>query len=179
MTIRHQRPPRERAVSRTIDLDTERAEGELFPAERLALTDALLETQHAVAVAVERLAVSPAGLDPSTAELLMRLAQSADCGIRGVDIGVQCQMTATRVSRLVDRAEADGLVRRTPDPLDRRAQHVVLTERGRHAAQRLAPLMAGVLDELVFETLSAQDRQTLVDLLGRVRDRAHEMLAEG
>jgi hypothetical protein len=30
----------------------------------------------------------------------------------------------------------------------------------------------------VFETLSAEERATLVDLLTRLRDRAHEMLAE-
>jgi DNA-binding MarR family transcriptional regulator len=165
-------------VSKSIGADTGRAWAELFPEVRLAPTGTLLEAQHAVAAVIERLAVGPAGLDAPTAELLMRLAQSADCGIRGVDIGVQCQMTATRVSRLVDRAEADGLVRRTPDPLDRRAQHVVMTEKGHEAAERLAPLMAGVLDELVFETLSARERETLIELLGRLRDRAQEMLAE-
>lgn len=85
-------------------------------------------------------------------------------------------MTATRVSRLLDRAEADGLVKRNPDPTDRRAQHVVLTETGHAAAQRLAPLMNDVLDDLVFETLSAEERATLIDLLTRLRDRALEML---
>lgn len=152
-------------------------DADLFPDERLAPTGTLLETQALVAAAIDRRAVDPVGLDPATADLLVRLAKSADCGIRGVDIGEQCQMTATRVSRLVDRAEADGLVMRTPDPNDRRAQHVVLTEEGREAVRRLAPRLMDVLDELVFETLSAQDRRVLVGLLGRLRDRAREMLA--
>ena len=72
-------------------------------------------------------------------------------------------MTATRVSRLVDRAEAAGLVARTPDPDDRRAQHVVLTDKGRHAARVYAPLMDGVLDDVVFDTLSAEERDTLIE----------------
>jgi DNA-binding MarR family transcriptional regulator len=150
-----------------------------FPAQRLATTETLLEAQAAVAAAMARLATGPAGLDPATAELLVRLSRAAGCGIRGVEIGSQCQMTATRVSRLVDRAESEGLVARTPDPTDRRAQHIVLTDRGREVAERLAPLVDGVLEELVFETLSADERATLIDLLGRLRDRAHEMLATG
>jgi DNA-binding MarR family transcriptional regulator len=149
-----------------------------FPDDRLATTSALLETQTVVGAAVDRLAVEPAGLDPATADLLMRLAVSAACGIRGVEISEQCQMTATRVSRLLDRAEADGLVRRTPDPTDRRAQHVVLTDGGREAVQRLAPLLNDVLDKLVFETLDAEERATLVELLARLRDRGREMLDE-
>ena len=85
-------------------------------------------------------------------------------------------MTATRVSRLVDRAEEAGLVERTPDPEDRRAQHVVLTEKGREAAAAFAPLMTDVIDDLVVDTLSTAERATLIDLLDRVRDRARELI---
>jgi len=163
-------------VSETIDISESTTAADLFPGERMATTGVLLETQTAVAAAIEKLAVDPAGLDAATADLLVRLAQSASCGIRGVEIGAQCQMTATRVSRLLDRAEADGLVQRTPDPTDRRAQHVVLTKKGREAAERLAPLLSDVLDDLVLQTLSAEERATLIGLLARLRDRAHELL---
>jgi DNA-binding MarR family transcriptional regulator len=165
-------------VSETIEIETPGRDADLFPDEHLAPTRTLLETQSLVAALIDRRAADPAGLDPATADLLVRLAKSADCGIRGVDIGEQCQMTATRVSRLVDRAEADGLVMRMPDPNDRRAQHVVLTEDGRAAARRLAPRLEGVLHGLMFETFSAEERHVLVELLGRLRDRAREMLAE-
>lgn len=163
-------------MTETIDIDGPQAEGDLFPRERLAMTETLLEANALVGAAIEKLAVAPTGLDPATADLLVRLAQSPSCGIRGVDIGAQCQMTATRVSRLLDRAEADGLVRRLPDPSDRRAQHVVLTEAGRTAAARLAPLLHDVIDGLVFETLSADERATLIELLGRLNERARDMI---
>jgi len=165
-------------MTKTIETERPGRDADLFPDERMSTTGALLETQAVVAAAIDKLAVVPAGLDPATADLLVRLSVSADCGIRGVEIGEHCQMTATRVSRLVDRAEADGLVQRLPDPTDRRAQHVVLTETGRDAAHKLAPLMDEVIDGLVFDTLSAEERATLIELLIRVRDRAREMLAE-
>lgn len=166
-------------MTETIEYEPAGRDADLFPDDRLATTGALLDAQAAVGAAIDKLAVEPAGLDAGTADLLVRLSKSADCGIRGVDIGEQCQMTATRVSRLVDRAEADGLVERQPDPHDRRAQHVVLTEKGREAAHRFAPLMDEVLDEIVFETLTADERATLVGLLGRLRDSARTRLAEG
>ena len=163
-------------MSEQIEIETSGRDAGLFPDERLATTAALLETQSMVNEAFSRLAVDPAGLDVPTADLLVRLSKSADCGIRGVDIGEQCLMTATRVSRLVDRAEAAGYVERQPDPHDRRAQHVVLTAKGRAAAHAYAPLMSDVIDELVFDTLTADERATLIELLDRVRSRAREML---
>ena len=157
---------------------TDHRQSDLFSDDRLATTEALLDANTLVGAAIAKLAVGPAGLDPATADLLVRLTQSPSCGIRGVDIGEQCQMTATRVSRLLDRAEAEGLVERTPDPTDRRAQHVVLTEDGYEAAARFAPLMNDVLDELVDESLTAEERATLIKLLGKLTDRAREMLTD-
>ena len=158
-------------------IETSDCEVDLFPDDRLATTAALLEAQTAVAAALDRLAVGPAGLDAATADLLVRLSKSAACGIRGVDISEQCLMTATRVSRLVDRAEAAGFVERTPDPDDRRAQHVVLTHKGREAARVYAPLMRDVLDDIVFDSLTADERATLIELLDRLRDHARTVLA--
>lgn len=166
-------------MSDTAQIETNTTDEELFPSERLAATDALLETNTLVGAAIGKLAVDPSGLDAATADVLVRLVRSPTCGIRGVEIGEQCQMTPTRVSRLLDRAEADGLVRRTADPTDRRAQHVVLTDQGYAAARQLAPLLNDVLDRLVFETLTVKERATLMGLLARLRDRAHELLNEG
>ena len=162
----------------TIQIQEAGPAADLFPDDRLATTGVLLDANTLVGAVIAKLAVDPAGLDPPMANLLVRLAKSPTCGIRGVDIGEQCQMTATRVSRLLDRAEADGMVKRLPDPSDRRAQHVVLTEKGRAAVERFAPLMNDVLDTLVFETLSAEERATLVELLSRLRDRAQRLLDE-
>jgi DNA-binding MarR family transcriptional regulator len=163
-------------VTETVPIEEMNPEAELFSDERLATTAALRDANTLVAAAIDKLAVDPVGLEPAMADLLVRLAKSPSCGIRGVEIGEQCQMTATRVSRLLDRAEAEGLAKRMPDPADRRAQHVVLTDAGHPAVQRFAPLMNAVLDGLVFETLSAEERATLIELLGKVRDRAREML---
>jgi DNA-binding MarR family transcriptional regulator len=148
----------------------------LFPDERLATTAALLQAQGAIRAAFVKLAVEPAGLDESTADLLVRLAKTDEHSIRGVEIGQQCHMSPTRVSRLVDRAEAAGLVERLADPDDRRAQQVALTPAGAEAASVYAPLMTQLLDELVFATFTAEERETLIGLLDRIQERAIELL---
>jgi DNA-binding MarR family transcriptional regulator len=68
---------------------------------------------------------------------------------------------------LVDRLEAKGLVVRTPDPDDRRAKRLTLTDAGRvllgEMQDAVAPLRGRYLDPL-----TEHERSTLLDLLHRV-----------
>ena len=149
----------------------------LFPDDRLATTERLLEAQIAVGAALSRHAVEPAGLDPGTADLIVRLAQAPGLGLRGVDIANQLLINPARASRLIDRAEAAGLVERRVDPDDRRAQRVELTSAGEAKARVFAPLMLGVLDEAVFSTFTQSELEALQGLLGRLCDAAR-LIAE-
>jgi DNA-binding MarR family transcriptional regulator len=149
----------------------------LFPQSRLAATAALLEAGIAVASAFEHLVNEPTGVDREQGDLIVRLATAPGGGLRGVDIAEQLMISPTRVSRLADRAEADGLIERQSDPDDRRAQRLVLTELGADVARRFAPRMQGVLDSMVFAEFSDQEITTMVRLLDRLRDRA-AMLVE-
>ena len=146
------------AKPRTSDVDAE-----LFPDDRLAPTGALLAAQGAVRALLVKQAVEPAGLDEGTADLLIRVAKAPEGSIRGVEIGRQCHMSPTRVSRTIDRAESAGLVERLSDPDDRRAQRIALTPAGEGAAAAYWPLMSDVLDELVFDTLSSREQEALID----------------
>jgi DNA-binding MarR family transcriptional regulator len=68
---------------------------------------------------------------------------------------------------LIDTLEADGLVQRRPNPADRRAFAVTLTERARHLLPQL-DRAAQTLEEAVTAALSARDREVLRTLLQRV-----------
>jgi DNA-binding MarR family transcriptional regulator len=71
----------------------------------------------------------------------------------------------TRLIRLLDELESDGLITRTPDPADRRARTVRLTQAGeaRHAAARA--------------DVRAMEAEFLGDLSGTERDRLPRVLA--
>jgi DNA-binding MarR family transcriptional regulator len=73
----------------------------------------------------------------------------------------------TRLIALLDELEAAGLVTRTPDPADRRARTVVLTEAGleRHAAARRA--IRAMEDELLAD-VSATEATRLRRTLARL-----------
>jgi uncharacterized membrane protein len=56
-----------------------------------------------------------------TDETLIRLGRSPGRQLRQVELSRQLSLTTGGVTRMVDRLEAAGLVRRTPCPDDRRA----------------------------------------------------------
>ena len=72
----------------------------------------------------------------------------------------------------MDRAEAAGIVARLPDPTDRRAQRLVLTELGVETARRFAPLMDALLESMIYEEFDDGELKIFVGLLDRLRDRA-------
>lgn len=69
----------------------------------------------------------------------------------------------------LDRLEERGLVKRTPDPSDRRRNKLVLTVAGSDLVDELEPIsrrsQKGLLD-----SLSAAEQRTLISLLRRVVD---------
>jgi DNA-binding MarR family transcriptional regulator len=73
----------------------------------------------------------------------------------------------SNISQLVDRLEADGLVRRVEDPRDRRCVRAALTELGRErqtaGAQRLEAVREGIL-EILAEVDSAALERALAKL---------------
>ncbi|MGI9666868.1 MAG: MarR family winged helix-turn-helix transcriptional regulator [Acidimicrobiia bacterium] len=150
---------------------------DLYPDDLVASTAALLQASMALFAAFDRAAVGPLGLDAATADLLVRLAKAPDNSLRGVDVAAQLRIGPTRVSRLVDRGEEAGLVQRTPDPNDRRAQRIVLTDAGVDVAVAYAPLMRSVIDQVATDTFTAKERDQLVALLRRLRDAADDVEA--
>ncbi len=77
-------------------------------------------------------------LTPLEFAVLQRLDPAQ--GQRLTDIGAELLCVKSTITRLVDRLEADGLVLRTPDPDDRRAQRLLLTARGQTIRDEAARL---------------------------------------
>ncbi len=69
-------------------------------------------------------------LDPGTFWLLKNIA--ANGSMRVTDIAQHANLDVSTVSRHVAQLHQAGLIERTPDPDDRRAQRVRLSETGQH-----------------------------------------------
>lgn len=91
-----------------------------------------------------------------------------------------CLSTGAMTNRL-DRLEAAGLVRRQPDPDDRRSVQVELTEAG-HKAWETSVGVQGEKEQLVVTALSKDERTQLNELLRRLVlefERRHGPLKRG
>ena len=56
-------------------------------------------------------------------------------------------LSPTAMSRFVDRVETAGYVRREPDPADRRALQIALTDAGVDLLRRMWPIYARGIEE--------------------------------
>lgn len=73
----------------------------------------------------------------------------------------------SRLIKILDGLEADGLISRRPDPTDRRARVIELTAEGRARHDALRAEIRAVENELLA-TLTADERETLLAVLPRL-----------
>jgi DNA-binding MarR family transcriptional regulator len=78
-------------------------------------------------------------------------------------------LSPTAMSRFVDRAEAAGVVRREPDPDDRRALQVVITDEGVALLRKMWPVYERGIEEHFAAHLGASPAR-----LRRVLERVGE-----
>ncbi|MBO9601154.1 MAG: MarR family transcriptional regulator [Novosphingobium sp.] len=87
--------------------------------------------------------------------------------LRGTDIAEFFSQSPRTVTEAIDGLERDGLVERTPDPNDRRAKLIRITEKGIEAAARTEPLRHQLVDR-TFGTLDDAERTALAAILEKL-----------
>ncbi len=83
-------------------------------------------------------------------------------------------VTRATMTGLVDTLERDGLVKREPDPDDRRMMSVTLTPKGQALLETILPPHFKRMAALMG-SLTEAERKTLVDLLKKIRSQAAGM----
>lgn len=102
-------------------------------------------------------------------------ALHAGHGISANQISQWLQTDKAWVGRSVERLIAAGYVRRRPDPKHGRRLLLTLTAKGERAYAAIA-LAAQRRHDNVLKALTAEERQTLERILGKLQTRAEEML---
>jgi DNA-binding MarR family transcriptional regulator len=106
------------------------------------------------------------GLSPVEFEVLMRLTRSPGHELRMTDLAAQTSLSTSGITRVVDRMERDGLLRRRACPSDRRSSYAGVTEAG---LARLGETLPGHL-QLIEQWFTGQlDAETLEVFLGALR----------
>jgi len=108
--------------------------------EQLATWRAFLNAHARVTRAIGR-ELAEAGLpDLAWYDLLWTLYRRPGRSLRVKELANAVVLSPTAMSRFVDRVEAAGCVRREPDPEDRRALQVTLTDEGVDLLRRMWPI---------------------------------------
>lgn len=108
------------------------------------------------------------GLGPGEFDALATLRRSyAPHRLTPTELGEQMMVTSGAVSKRVDRLVAAGLVHRLPSSSDGRSREVELTEAGYALIDEAMVAHLNLEDQLLSQ-LSADDRQTLADILRRL-----------
>ena len=84
-------------------------------------------------------------------------------------------VTRATMTGLIDTLERDGLVKRDPDPNDRRMMSVTLTPKARALMEEILPAHFQRMAALM-KPLSEAERKTLVELLSKIRQQATGMI---
>lgn len=137
------------------------------------IADLLNRTQRKLRRQTKSL-LEPLGVTPSQVRALATVARGGGA-LRVRDLAERLGVVPRSATSIVDELEAAALVRREPDPADRRATLVTLTERGDKVLQHWAHIRQAAMAELL-ERLSESDQEDLERLLALLlpsEDSAH------
>jgi DNA-binding MarR family transcriptional regulator len=112
-------------------------------------------------------------------DVLIAVERSPERRLRMFELADAVVLSRTNLTRLVDRLEAAGLLRREPAPTDRRGAFAVITDAGRAALRRTWPLYAARIEDRFARHLSIEEAGVLRTVLERVLAAARNDLRDG
>ena len=88
-------------------------------------------------------------------------------GLSQVELGRLLEKNGPNVTRILDVMEKNGLIKRKPDPQDRRKYLIFLTGKGRKMRENISPL-SKTARERAFGTLSENDVKKFHAIINRI-----------
>ena len=140
-----------------------------FETPQLLAFDLLLRTASELDQQVGH-ALRPAEVTPAQYNVLRILRNAGASGLACSDLSERLVRHDPDVTRLLDRLEARGFVKRARDTEDRRVVTARITKEGVAVLDKLGKSIA-TLHARQFEPLSRDEFRTLVSLLRQIRSR--------
>ena len=114
------------------------------------------------------------GLSMARTKVLRRLCEQGPT--RQSVLAADFALSPHSITDIVDGLERLGMAERRPDPVDRRAKLVAITDAGRTALDVANATWERLLTQ-IFGSLSEADRETLLRLLGSLDEAAQQLIA--
>jgi DNA-binding MarR family transcriptional regulator len=139
------------------------------PEPHLSAWRSVLNTHAAVVAQVEK-ALAEAGLPPlAWYDVLWAVRRSPAKRVRMAELADGLTITRGGLTKLVDRLETAGLLRREPAESDGRGLYAVVTDAGEEMLRRMWPVYARVLRETFVGALSPNEAAAIATGLDRAR----------
>ncbi|HET6480807.1 MAG TPA: MarR family transcriptional regulator [Actinoplanes sp.] len=112
-------------------------------------------------------------------EVLMRLARSPGRRLRMTDLAGQTSLSTSGVTRVVDRMDRDGLVRREACASDRRSSFAVITDDGLNRLDEVLPGHLELLQQWFIAQLTPDQLDDMLGSLRKIRDAVNPCATAG
>jgi DNA-binding MarR family transcriptional regulator len=128
---------------------------------------AFLRAQSELIRTLDRELEAEQGLPIAFFDVLAQLTQAGG-RLRMSELADAVLLSRSGVTRLVDRMERDGLVKREHCPTDRRAMYTTITPVGKRALAKARPVHLRGVAEHFGRHLTDEEAKTLAAALGRI-----------
>lgn len=151
---------------------------ELYEDQRITAIGLLAETFHGLSA---RFAAQFEGHKLSSVEfeVLMRLARSPGHELRMTELAAQTSLSTSGVTRVVDRMERDGILRRRACPSDRRSSYAVVTDAGMARLHETLPGHLELIEQWFTGQLPPDELAQLLTSLRKIRDAVNPCATAG
>jgi DNA-binding MarR family transcriptional regulator len=128
----------------------------------------LLRAHQAITRRLSAELLSTHGLTLNDYEVLLHLSMEDEGKLRRVDLAERVLLTASGITRLLDGLEGAGYVTKSNCSTDARVTYAVLTDAGLQKLRDAATDHVASVDELLGESLEADQVRQLADLLALI-----------
>jgi DNA-binding MarR family transcriptional regulator len=118
-------------------------------------------------------------VSPVEFEVLIRLARTPARRLRMTDLAGQTSLSTSGVTRVVDRMDRDGLVRREACASDRRSSYAVLTDAGQARLDEVLPGHLELVQQWFIGQLSPDQLSQMLESLRKIRDAVNPCATAG
>ena len=124
--------------------------------------------------AMDRQLIRDAKMSNGEYSVLAAVSEAAPEALRSGDLATILEWERSRVSHLLRRMEAKGLIERCASTGDGRGQDITLTDEGWGTIRRAAPGHATFVRETLLDPLSEAEQEQLGQMLSKIRCAAVE-----
>lgn len=135
---------------------------------RVGVWRSFLRAHTGVVRELERELLAATSMPLSSYDVLLQLAEAPHRRLRMADLADRVLLSRSGLTRLIDRLQGEGLVRREPSPDDARGTFTVLTEEGMKRLRAAAPVHLAGIRRHWLAHFSDDELRQLGALLGRI-----------